>query len=163
MTMRQGTCGLVLALAFVCFSGCRERWPLPRPIPCEGVVSLKLGDTRAKVEQAIGPALWLEPIERPLIDGTKADEYASYTYLRSPDLFEFWDHLDVYYLGGRLVFVGASRRLGGKARARAETDTLLAFRLTRQPDAPEDQSMREIGPAFEDVFQCEPGFRRPVR
>ncbi len=164
MTTNHGIGVLALALAIACFCGCREQMPLPRPIPCGPLLTLRFGDARSDVERSIGAPINHWSVDRPLPDGTEVDEYADYKYGRSPDPYELWDQFGIYYTKGQLTRIDAFRDLAGRAAEQAGTGRLLAFRMTRNPaGALPDETLREIGPAFEDVFQCEPGFRRPVR
>lgn len=150
----------LVALLLTCTTlvACKTPNPLPRPVACSGIASLRVGDSPDTVEHAIGP-----PIGRGKETGTtrnaqQFDLVWAYTYANRPEFWKYHDVLDLYFLRERLVVVSSGRFLSGVAHDPAGGNPLKAYRLFADSDGRE---RREYGPAFEQVFQCEPGFVRP--
>lgn len=139
--------------------GCYVLNPLPVPISCEAVTSVQLGMAVTDVENALGrPSGGKGP---PWFDRPGVDEYWMYHFLDASQNPSEYDTLDAFFLDGRLVELvsmrSPGRREGYPMMARGEP-TRLAYRLARDEAG---RQVREYGSAFEQVFQCEPGFARP--
>jgi hypothetical protein len=138
---------VVLTATLTC--ACRRDHPLPKAVSCEAVNSLGLGQTRAEVEALLGPPVWAHREQHTPQNGVRADLLGYYGVTETEDeSYRFRDFLQVYYLDGRLVNIYATRDQP------YEGGFQLAYRL--------DGAGREIGPAFDKVFQCGADFKKPA-
>lgn len=135
--------------------GCRERVPLPTLMACSQILQVRLGMSRGDVHARIGAPTYANA------DATGTEpqvtHWEGYQY-PPPELFHYHDRLMLGYDDHRLTFLRAERLLGGQVVDRAKGNPVLAYRLSLTEAGDE---RREFGPAFEEVFQCEPGFARP--
>lgn len=153
--MRQWLTATLLLTLSICTTGC-NRYRLARPIACEDMLRLKLGQTEEQVRTLIGPPVATIPTSfAHLKDGTPVDAVAHYGPTDTPDgYYSVWDVMEAYYSKKQLVAVFA---VENRWRRAGHT---LALRLHRSGKSDAGQDEREIGPAFESMFTCGPGFSR---
>lgn len=136
--------------------GCTEQVPLPHPINCARVLQVRIGMAPSDVHAIIGSPIypnWTMNREQPPI--TRWERYAERPL---PERVSYHDDLILGYADDKLVWAYA-QRVGGHVVDPAGGNPRLAYRLSVTADG---ESVREFGPAFEEVFQCEPGFVRPT-
>jgi hypothetical protein len=129
--------------------------PLLVRVPCEAVLALRLGDDWGTQVENVGkpPRHWQLTERTPIsaLDSQVYDEAAAYG-TTDVERFRFRDTFDILLLEGRVVHAFAARRYSGSPSPDG-TNPRYAFYLRRGPDGVE---LREIGPAFNDVFGCDP-------
>lgn len=142
-------------------AGCDVDAPLPARVSCDAVLKLKIGDEGLEVIPALGQPYrggQLKSVDR--VAGQAYDEWRAYGGI-APDMgFGYWDSFDIYLFERRVVRAWASRSYGDTRDSPDGANPRLALSLTRGPDGSE---VREIGPAFKDVFGCDPPVMIPAR
>jgi hypothetical protein len=135
--------------------------PLLVRVPCEAVLSIRLGDDWDAHMARLGkpPRHWELPESQPIsaLDNQLHDEVAAYG-TTDVDSFRYRDTFDVMLLKGRVVRAWAGRTYSGSPSPDG-ANPRYAFYLRRGPDGAE---LREIGPAFNDVFGCDPPVTIPA-
>jgi hypothetical protein len=151
---------LTLLLSVACSDG---DVPLLVRVPCEAVLTLKLGDRWETVFSAVGKApLGTRDPSRPgpieTVGNQPYNAWAEYGRL-DVDHFNTRDSFSLQFLDGELVHAFAGRSYGDSRDSPDGANPRYAFYLRRGPDGVE---LREIGPAFNDVFGCDPPVTIPA-
>lgn len=146
---------VVVCLSAMSLTGCSvPEAPLAAPVSCEAVLAINLGDDGVRAISTLGRPYRggrLSSIER--VAGLAYDEWWAYSRV-TPDMgFRFWDDFSVHMLDGRIVLARAFRSYGDSRKSPDGTNPRLALSLVRAEDG---TARREIGPAFKDVFGCDP-------
>lgn len=152
---------LTVAMGCLAVQGCGvPDAPLAVPVSCQAVLSMEMGDDIQELLPRLGQPYrggHLNSANR--IEGSDYDEMWSYGSI-APDMgFGFWDHYDIYVFKGRVISAWARRHYGNTGNSPDGNNPRLAFSLSRGPDG---SVVREIGPAFNDVFGCDPPVMIPV-
>ena len=93
------------------------------------------------------------------VAGQAYDEWRAYGGIAPDMAFGFWDSFDIYLFEGRVVQAWSGRSYGERRNSPDGLSPRLALSLTRGPDGSE---VREVGPAFNDVFGCNPPIATPA-
>jgi hypothetical protein len=137
--------------------------PLRFRVPCEAVLTLRIGDEWDSVLRRLGetPSRTSDPSQSKAVEMIGTQPYdAQIHYGRfDVDHFETKDSFSLQFFQGELVHAFAGRSYGDSRRSPDGTNPRHAFYLRRGPDGAE---LREIGPAFNDVFGCDPPVTIPA-
>ena len=152
---------LALAIGCIAMEGCAvPDAPLAVPVSCQAVLSMEMGDDIQELLPRLGQPYrggHLNSVNR--IESSDYDEMWAYGRI-APDMgFGFWDQFGIYAFEGRVVSAWARRHYGNTGNSPDGTSPRLAFSLRPGPG---DTGVREVGPAFNDVFGCDPPIAIPA-
>jgi hypothetical protein len=149
ITMNKFLLVLIALTAGIVSSGCGR--PLVHPIDCDNMLHLRLGQSPGEVQTLLGPPAFAAPQVSAFGDGnymTKTDTIWLY-YPDSETLVG--DVFSLDFFEQKLVRASAYRRYALGPHKRIVSAYHLDAHREPQP---------ELGPAFESVFTCRPGFSR---